>query len=104
MKISVIVPTLNESLILGETLAGIARLNPHEVIVVDGGSADMTVSIARRMATRVIESPKGRARQMNAGAREATGDLLLFLHADSRLNRKSHHKMIKTMRSGEHVG
>ncbi|HJO01090.1 MAG TPA: glycosyltransferase, partial [Nitrospinaceae bacterium] len=86
MKISVIIPTLNEALTLEESLTAVSRLNPHEIIVADGGSTDLTLPIAGRIATRVVKGETGRARQMNAGAKEATGDLLLFMHADSRLS------------------
>ena len=61
------------------------RARGHEVIVVDGGSSDDTVRIAQGLADRVIHAPRGRALQMNAGARAASGDVLLFLHADTRL-------------------
>lgn len=98
MKVSVIVPTLNEALIIEESLTAIASLNPHEIIVADGGSTDFTVSLARRMATRVVISETGRALQMNAGAKEATGDLLLFMHADSRLTPESFEKMTGQMK------
>ena len=56
-----------------------------EVIVCDGGSADATVETARQCGLRVIEAPRGRGPQMNAGARLARGETLLFLHADTRL-------------------
>ena len=55
------------------------------MIVVDGGSADGTAELARRLCDRLIVAPRGRAVQMNAGAREARGDVLVFLHADTRL-------------------
>ena len=61
------------------------RARGHEVIVVDGGSSDDTVRIAQGLADRVLHAPRGRALQMNAGARAASGDVLLFLHADTRL-------------------
>jgi len=61
------------------------RARGHEVIVVDGGSSDRTVELARPLCDRVVMSKKGRALQMNAGAEAANGDLLLFLHADTRL-------------------
>ena len=85
--ISVIIPALNESRALPATLARLlAEPGPFETIVVDGGSDDDTVAIASAHAgVRVITAPRGRARQMNAGARSATGDLLLFLHADTLL-------------------
>ncbi|MBI3656645.1 MAG: TIGR04283 family arsenosugar biosynthesis glycosyltransferase [Acidobacteria bacterium] len=85
MKISVIIPTLNEEACLGETLTSVTRqVGDYEIIVVDGGSVDKTMELAGRSAV-VIRSPSGRGRQMNAGAQLATGHVLLFLHADSRL-------------------
>ena len=104
MKISVVIPTLNEALILEDSLRAISTLNPHEIIVADGGSTDTTVSVARSMATRVISSKSGRACQMNAGAKKATGDLCLFMHADSKLTWKSFRRMKKTMMSAETTG
>ena len=104
LKVSIIIPTLNEALILQETLGKISRLHPHEIIVADGGSLDTTVPIAKRETTRVVECELGRALQMNAGAREATGDLLLFIHADSRVTPESYHRMIEAMRSSDLVG
>jgi len=61
------------------------RARGHEVIVVDGGSSDGTPDIAAGLCDRVLSAPRGRAAQMNAGARVAIGDVLLFLHADTRL-------------------
>jgi len=83
--ISVIVPTLNEEAYLAQTLEVFSADRNHEIIVVDGGSWDQTKSIAHTYADRVLSTARGRAVQMNAGARAARGDLLLFLHADSRL-------------------
>ncbi len=83
-QISVIVPTLDEAEALRDTLAS-ARHDAQELIVVDGGSRDGTAELARRCGARVITAERGRARQMNAGARLATSGLLLFLHADTRL-------------------
>ena len=81
MKISVIIPTLNEESCLGLTLDRLAEDWPAEVIVADGGSVDATLKIARRTA-RVVQAERGRAVQQNLGAAAATGDVLLFLHAD----------------------
>ncbi len=84
-QISIIVPTLNEAAGIGATLAALQPLRGrgHDVIVVDGGSEDGTPVLARPLADRVIAAPRGRARQMNAGAAEARGDIVLFLHADT---------------------
>jgi rSAM/selenodomain-associated transferase 2 len=84
-RISIIVPTLNEQQQLATTLRRIGLASGDELIVVDGGSADETVAIARQFTTCVLASPPGRARQMNLGAARAGGDILLFLHADTLL-------------------
>ncbi|MGZ9217220.1 MAG: TIGR04283 family arsenosugar biosynthesis glycosyltransferase [Candidatus Binatia bacterium] len=85
MNISVIVPVLNEEKSIAATLQALAHLQPHETIVVDGGSHDRTAEIAAECGVKVILSERGRARQMNRGARQASGEVLLFLHADTRL-------------------
>jgi rSAM/selenodomain-associated transferase 2 len=87
MKVSIIIPTLNEATVIRETLQSLAplRTRGHEVIVADGGSEDRTPEIAAPLADRVLAAPRGRARQMNAGAAAASGDALVFLHADTRL-------------------
>ncbi|MGZ9143637.1 MAG: TIGR04283 family arsenosugar biosynthesis glycosyltransferase, partial [Candidatus Binatia bacterium] len=85
MNISVIVPVLNEEKSIAATLQALAHLQPHETIVVDGGSQDRTAEIAAECGVKIILSERGRARQMNRGARQASGEVLLFLHADTRL-------------------
>ena len=81
-KISVIIPVLNEAKILERTLSQLhPELKSHELIVVDGGSTDASVGIGKKYG-RVITSERGRAKQLNAGAAVATGDILIFLHAD----------------------
>jgi rSAM/selenodomain-associated transferase 2 len=75
---------LNEESCLGETLTLLRRQQPAEIIVVDGGSRDDTCRIAAQ-ADRLVHAPPGRAAQMNAGARQARSDILLFLHADCTL-------------------
>lgn len=85
MKISVVIPALNEAENILSCLESVKnQYCEFEVIVVDGGSRDGTVDLARPQA-RVIRSEKGRAVQMNSGARVCTGEVLLFLHADSQL-------------------
>ena len=84
-KISIIIPTLNESKNIKATLASTKVSKNVEVIVVDGGSQDNTVDIAESLGVKVITGYQNRARQMNAGAMNATGDILLFLHADTLL-------------------
>lgn len=83
-RLSVVLPTLDEAARIATRLVELRRLpGIHEVIVVDGGSRDETVAIARAFPeVRVVEAPRGRASQMNAGASVASGDVLLFLHAD----------------------
>ena len=86
-RISIVIPTLNEAANIEATLV---RLQPlrgrgHELIVADGGSRDGTHRLARPLADRVVTARRGRARQMNAGAQAARGEVLLFLHADTRL-------------------
>ncbi|MCS5620589.1 MAG: TIGR04283 family arsenosugar biosynthesis glycosyltransferase [Nitrospinaceae bacterium] len=104
MKVSIIVPTLNEELVLENTLTHIQQLSPHELIVSDGGSNDYTYRIADRFSHRVITGSAGRALQMNAGANEATVDLLLFLHADSRIEPESYRKMLECMENPKWIG
>lgn len=87
MNVSVIVPALNEASVLAETLQHARQPGVREIIVVDGGSSDATVEVARPLADVVISSACGRALQMNEGARRAGGDILLFLHADTHVPR-----------------
>jgi rSAM/selenodomain-associated transferase 2 len=83
--LSIVVPTLNEASVIATALARLEPLRQSgaEVIVADGGSDDGTVALARPLADRVVEAPRGRGSQMNAGAAAAAGDMLLFLHADT---------------------
>jgi rSAM/selenodomain-associated transferase 2 len=87
VKLSIIIPALDEAAGIVAALKALAplRASGHEVIVADGGSGDGTRELAAALADRVVAAPRGRARQMNAGAGVAGGDALLFLHADTRL-------------------
>ena len=87
-EISVVVPVLNEAANIEKSLQNLEQIGGiKEVIVVDGGSSDNTITLATPYA-RVIRAPQGRAWQMNAGAREAAGGILLFLHADTAITRE----------------
>ncbi len=87
MKLSIIVPTLNEAEGIAAHLEALAPLRQRgsELIVVDGGSRDGTADRARLLADKVLTARRGRAAQMNAGAAAASGAAILFLHADTRL-------------------
>lgn len=84
MDISVIIPVLNEEKTIAATLRALAVLASQEIIVVDGGSSDCTREICSSFGVKFLTSERGRGRQMNLGARQASGDVLLFLHADTR--------------------
>lgn len=87
MKFSIIIPALNEAEKIVATLAPLQLLRQqgHEVILCDGGSCDETVALAQPLVDYIVSSERGRSLQMNNGAAQATGDLLLFLHADTQL-------------------
>lgn len=82
-RVSVIIPALNEESTVTSCIKSAKRLDPLEIILVDGGSADNTAKIAEQEGVTVIRSPKGRGIQMNRGASIAKGEVLLFLHADT---------------------
>ena len=84
-RVSVIIPTLNEETRIAATIGAALAAGVHEVIVADGESSDATVAIAESRGARVIAGERVRAKQLNRGAEEATGDVLIFLHADTLL-------------------
>ena len=84
MSLTIIVPMLNEAAGIADALRALRELDA-QVIAVDGGSSDQTVDCATPHADLLLEAARGRARQMNAGAAAAHGEILLFLHADTRL-------------------
>lgn len=87
MTLSIILPVLDEAARIKATLTALTpyRMRGCELIVVDGGSRDETVALAGPLADRILTASRGRAAQMNAGAAVARGDVLLFLHADTKL-------------------
>lgn len=85
IRLSVIIPTLNSGSEIRGAIRSAIDAGAVEVIVADGGSTDDTIAAAREGGARVVEGQRIRGRQMNAGAASATGDVLLFLHADTRL-------------------
>ena len=105
MKLSIIVPTLDEGASVATTLESFAPMRSagDEVIVVDGGSADGTPELARPRADRVLTAPRGRARQMNAGAAAAGGDVLWFVHADSRVDPAARADLEQAFGTGGHA-
>jgi len=88
-SVSIIMPALNEASTIEQTIRSARALDTLdrgvELIVVDAGSQDNTKFLAQALADHVLDAPRGRARQMNTGAAKATGDYLLFLHADTTL-------------------
>ena len=85
-EISIIIPTLNEADGLAKTLHNLTRLNPapKEILLVDGGSQDNTLEIAKKAGVTILSSSQaGRSRQMNLGAKAARGKILCFVHADT---------------------
>ena len=85
LKISVVIPVINEAPLIGDTIQSVWAAGVDQVIVVDGGSIDQTRQIARRHPCEWLESKPGRALQQNVGAAAADGDLILFLHVDTTL-------------------
>jgi len=84
MRLSLIIPTLNEATTMRHLASSLQRWRDQiEIIVADGGSSDGTTEIAHECGLRVIHAARGRGQQMNAGARAASGQVLLFLHADT---------------------
>lgn len=108
MKVSVIIPTINEAEIIGQLITHLAQHGGnhlHEIIVADGGSKDGTIEIVEATAAQLIHVGKrSRAIQMNAGAKVATGDALYFLHADSVPPPSYARDIIEAIQNGHSVG
>ncbi len=103
-RLSIIMPVLDEGEAITGALDALSELRTLgvEVIVVDGGSRDATVQRARLRADHVVLAPRGRARQMKAGAAKASGDVLLFLHADTRLPPEAERLVLDGLARGQH--
>ena len=106
LRLSIVVPTLDEAGSIEATLAAAraAGAGAVEIVVADGGSRDATRRLAAPLADRVIEAPRGRASQMNAGARAAGGDAFLFLHADTLLPPQAHEAVLAALAAGRDWG
>ncbi len=103
--VAIIIPTLNEEAALDETLQAVGRLRGLvEVIVVDGGSDDQTLAIARRHGARVLEAARGRGSQLRAGAAAAQAQVLWFLHADTRPNSDAVVQILSALEQFEVIG
>ena len=106
--ISIIIPVLNEEAYVGKLISYIKENSPNknikEIIVVDGGSNDNTVGIAENLGATVLHSKKGRARQMNTGARMAHGDILYFLHVDTFPPKQFETNILNAVKNGVEAG
>lgn len=102
----IVVPVLDEAAQLASHLAELQRFRKRgaRIVVVDGGSADDSLAIAREWADLAFVAPQGRARQMNAGAAACTADILLFLHADTRLPPNADTLVRRALRAGPEWG
>ena len=102
LRLSIIVPVLNEEAGIDAFLRALSfhLRQGDEIVVVDGGSRDKTVSLAKPLAHQVISAPRGRAKQMNAGAEKAQGDVFFFLHADTQLPSKGLNSADLAIRAG----
>lgn len=105
MKLSIIIPVLDEARAIPHLLAQLAPLRARgaQVLIVDGGSHDDSVAIATHTGVHVLVTEAGRALQMNAGARTASGDILLFLHADTSLPPDADHLVRAALKDGDHA-
>ncbi|HYE35072.1 TIGR04283 family arsenosugar biosynthesis glycosyltransferase [Methylocaldum sp.] len=106
IRLSIIIPVLNEASVITEALTRLQPLRNQgtEVVVVDGGSTDGSQNLALELASRFVRTSKGRAEQMNAGAKIATGDYLLFLHIDTQLPENADLALAKVFEAGAEWG
>ena len=104
-RLSVVIPALNEATGISAVLQALAPLVTRgaQLLVADGDSSDATAALAQAGGAQVVHAPRGRALQMNAGAQQATGDVLLFLHADTRLPPDADPLIAQALANGPHV-
>jgi len=102
LRLSIVMPVLDEAASIGSTLRALQPLRErgHELIVVDGGSRDTTPTLCQGLVDRVLSTPRGRARQMNAGATASQHEVLLFLHADTLLPGNAEVAVDRALRQG----
>ncbi|MEC5211616.1 rSAM/selenodomain-associated transferase 2 [Polaromonas sp. CG_9.5] len=105
IRLSVVIPALNEVAGISRVLQALAPLVARgaQLLVADGGSNDGTVALAQAGGAQVVHAPRGRALQMNAGAQQASGDVLLFLHADTRLPLDADRLIAQALAKGQQV-
>jgi rSAM/selenodomain-associated transferase 2 len=104
MGIAVVIPVLNEEASIAATVGAVKQLGPDEIIVVDGGSTDRTPLVCAELQVNCVKSPRGRGAQMNHGAARVTADILLFLHADTRLPDTAFDDILSAMTDPNCVG
>jgi rSAM/selenodomain-associated transferase 2 len=104
MGIAVVIPVLNEEANIAATVGAVKRLGPDEIIVVDGGSTDRTPIVCAELKVNCLASSPGRGAQMNHGAARVTADILLFLHADTRLPDTAFDDILSAMTDPNCVG
>ena len=105
MKLSIVIPTLNEASTIAATLAAMQPLRRRgiEIIVADGGSTDGSAELAKPLADKFFITGRGRARQTSLGAARAQGDILLFLHADTALPGDADTVIVSALSTGKRV-
>lgn len=106
MRIAVIIPALNEAQFIQQTLFNLQawRQKGHQVLLVDGGSTDETLTLAEPLVDELLVSEPGRALQMNMGAEHADADILLFLHADTLISENADQHIIASIAQGNDWG
>ncbi|MEL7499696.1 MAG: TIGR04283 family arsenosugar biosynthesis glycosyltransferase [Planctomycetota bacterium] len=103
LSVAIIIPALNEAKVIDASIRRAWDSGCDEVIVVDGGSEDDTVSISEKMECRVIHSERGRGNQLNAGSAAANSDVLLFMHADNWLAKDGCQQICQQMENDQHL-